>query len=204
MIKRIRKVEKGELLNFLYNLNINDKNLYDEVVKEQAIGIFQFTAGAAKIVVNEIQPSNFNELTAANAFARPGTLEYVPQYINNRDTKTRNYSKKISDLLEETYGVCLYQEQIMSIFNKVGLFSLEETNKVRSLMKKLGKKEKKQKDIDDWKNTVEKFAKGAAKNEINDKEVAKLTENLVSMSEYTFNKSHAVSYLQILIPLVNL
>lgn len=127
-IKIIKKISKKELIDFIYDIDLSDKNLYEEVNDPDSIGIFQLTGHTAKIMVNMIKPKNFDEIVACNAFARPGTSSFAPEYVKNRDSKTHNIPEPVYNITKDTNGVILYQESVMSIFNKIGGFSLEETN----------------------------------------------------------------------------
>lgn len=89
---------------------------------------------------------------------------------------------------------CLYQEQTMAIFNKIGGFSLEETDNVRKLMKKLGKADKDPEDIKKWEKIVKKFTKNAVENGLKEQEAKFVANDLVKMSAYNFNKSHSSAY----------
>ena len=199
MIKIIKEVNKEYLLDFLYKINEKDDNLIKEINQDKCFGIFQFGGGLAEQLVKRIVPRNFNELVAINSLARPGTSSFADQYKENRDSGKRQYHKKINELLEETYGIILFQEQAMSIFNKIGGFSLEETNEVRSVMKKLSKAEKDPKDLDKWKKTVERFKIGASESGLTKVESELITNDILKFSSYSFNKSHAVSYTYIAI-----
>jgi len=125
-IKIIKKISKKELIDFIYDIDLNDENLYKEVNDPDSIGIFQLTGYTAKIMVNMIKPKNFDEIVACNAFARPGTSSFAPEYVKNRDSETHNIPEPIYKITKDTNGVILYQESVMSIFNKIGGFSLEE------------------------------------------------------------------------------
>lgn len=190
----IRKVEKAELQDYLYRLNLDDKNIYSELNKENTIGIFQFNGSLASGITKQVCPTNFDEMIAINALARPGTSSFVPDYISGRDEGTQRYPEKVSELLTETYNLCLFQEQVMSIFNVIGNFSLEETNNIRGLMKRLGKAEKSDKDLEEWDKAVAKFIEGAIENGLTKEDANSVAEDLLRMSSYNFNKSHATSY----------
>lgn len=193
-IKLIREVSKEELVRKIYDINLEDKNLYREVNNPDMLGVFQLTGKAAKPVLDIIKPKDFNEITAVNAFARPGTINFVPDYVTNRKENKSSYGEQISSLLEDTHRVFLYQEQVMAVFNKVGGFSLEETNQVRSTMKKLGKKEKDPKDIQKWEKMIERFTEGAKKLNVPEADIEKMKDDLAKLSEYSFCKAHAVAY----------
>lgn len=193
-MKIIRKVSKKEFKDFLYNINIDDPNIYKEANNPHMIGGFQITAGVARMMVEKIQPSSFEELNAANAFARPGTMDFIDQYLENRNTKKSPYPPQVSQLLEETNNIILYQEQVMSVFNKVGGFSLEECNYIRGLMKVLSKAEKKPEDLKKWDEVISRFQNEAAKKGITKRDAKKVADDLLKMSSYQFNKAHSTSY----------
>jgi len=194
-VKIIKKIEKNEMKQWLLrNINIEDRNLYKEANNPNMIGIFQLTAGTAKYMVETIQPSNFDELNACSAFARPGTMDFVPQYVKNRETNKSPYPKQVADILSETHSIILYQEQVMAVFNQIGGFSLEETNTIRGLMKKLGKLEKKKEDLEAWDKIIERFQEGAQEIGISKKDAKNIADDLLKMSSYNFNKSHSTAY----------
>ena len=194
-MKIIKEVSKRDLKSFLLrNIDTNDSSLYKEANNKNKIGIFQLTAGTSSRVLNDIKPVDFDELNACTAFARPGTIDFLPQYLKNRAEMASPYPDQVSSLLDETYGVILYQEQLMKIFNKIGGFTLEETDEVRSLMKKLGKAEKKKEDLDAWDVVVKRFEKGAIEKNIKTVDAKNITEDLLKMASYSFNKSHSTSY----------
>lgn len=194
-MKVLKKITKEEFKNYLLrNINIKDSNIYEEANNPNMIGIFQLTSGTAKHMVEVIKPSNFEELNACSAFARPGTMDFVTQYIKNRESKKSSYPKAISDILQETNSIILYQEQVMEVFNKIGGFTLEATNTIRGLMKKLGKLEKKKSDLDDWNTIIKQFQENAEKKGISRTEAIKIANDLLKMSSYSFNRSHSSAY----------
>jgi len=194
MINVIKEVSKEELKEFLYYIDIEDKNLYEEIIKGNQLGIFQFSANISSGLVKKVKPQNFDELSAVSCLARPGTIDFADEYNSNKQTGNKKYPEIVDNLLKDTHGVILLQEQVMSIFNKVGEFTLDSTNTVRSLMKKLSKADKKQSDVEKWDETVNKFIVGAKKNGLTHEEAKFVADDLLKMSGYLFNKSHAVSY----------
>ena len=143
MIKVLKEVSKQDLENWVYGIDIEDQNLYKELKNPNMIGIFQLSGKTAERLKDDIQPSNFEEANATNAMSRPGPIENAPAYVAQKHGAESKYPKLVTEVLHDTYGVPLYQEQIMAIFNKIGGFSLEDADEVRGLMKKLGKAEKK-------------------------------------------------------------
>ena len=128
MIKIIKEINKRELKEFLYNIDLSDNNLYEELNEGRALSVFQFSGDTAENLVTRIKPKNFNEMCAVNALARPGTIDFADDYIDSKDKNVNKYPKLVQEVLKDSYGVCLFQESIMSIFNKIGGFTLEETN----------------------------------------------------------------------------
>ena len=194
MIKIIREVTKEELKDWVYDIDIKDPNIYKELENQNMIGIFQLTGGTAKRLVEDIHPDNFNEVNAVNAMSRPGPIENAPIYLARKNGEVSPYPELMNEILKDTYSVPIYQEQIMEIFHKIGGFSLEEADEVRSLMKKLGKTEKNTDDLKRWDRVVKKFVRGATKNEIEEAMAERIANELVSFSGYSFNLSHSTSY----------
>ena len=194
-MKVIREVNKEELKDFLYEgMDLSDPNIYEEARNENKLGIFQMNGGTASFMIEKIQPQNFDELNACNAFSRPGTMDFADQYIENREYGKSQYPEKVKEILDDTNQVILYQEQLMKVFNLIGGFTLEETNEVRGLMKKLGKADKDPNDVKKWEKVIKKFKKGAEKSGITEKQAEDIADDLLKMSSYSFNRSHSTAY----------
>lgn len=121
-MKIIRQVDKSELRNFMYKQFpgcANDAKLYEALNNHKAINVFQMSAGTASRVVDAVKPSNLEELTACNAMARPGTIDSLDSYIEGKSGASKYKSKSINEIFGSTYGVCLFQEQIMQIVEKL-------------------------------------------------------------------------------------
>ena len=164
-MKIIKKVDKSELRNFMYNKfqdSADDPKLYDCLNSGKAINVFQMSAGTASQVVNQVHPNNLFEMTACNSMARPGTIDSLPNYVEGKSGHLKFRNPVINSVFGETFGVCLYQEQIMSLFVKIGGHK-DGGNYIRGLLKKLGKANKKQEDIDAWKEETKKFSANAIK-----------------------------------------
>ena len=194
-MKIIKEISKEEFVDFIFEkIDTNDKNIYTEMNSDTATGIFQLSADTAKKFSKQIKPENFDELNAVNSLSRPGSSYGLPFYIDGKNNGVKLYPDKVHTLLEETFGVILFQEQVMNIFHKIGGFTLEEANEVRSLMKKLGKLVKDPKDVEKWNKQVERFTASAIQNGLTKQDAERLAEDMVKFSGYSFNKSHATSY----------
>ena len=195
----IKKISKEEFKKFLFeSLDVNDPGIYEEMNSDHPVGVFQLSANTALKFSKQIKPSNFQELDACNALSRPGSSFGLPFYIEGKENGKRLYDNdKIHEVFSDTYGVPIFQEQIMSAFVKLGGFSPEEANNIRSLMKKLSRPKKDQKDIDNWNQQIERFKSNAEKLGVSKEEVDALTEDLVKFSSYSFCRAHSTSYTMI-------
>ncbi len=153
-------------------------------------GIFQFESGGMKDLLRRAQPSRFEDLAALNALYRPGALEggTVKQYVDCKQglRKPKYLLPQVQPILEETYGVIVYQEQVMKIAQEIAGFSMAEGDQLRKAMgKKIPEVMAKQE---------ENFLDGAERNGINRVKAAQLWEYIAPFAGYGFNKSHSVAY----------
>ena len=184
-------ISKQELKDFLYyGMDVNDKQLYQQVNVNQA-NIFQFSGKTASDMIKRALPQNFEELTAINALSRPGSSFSFDSYVSN-GTDSSKYPEEISRFLKDSHGCILFQEQIMKLVEVLSNGKIKG-NYARGLLKKLGKASKKQEDLDAWAKLVETI-KEEAKSKLTPKEIDEFTSDLVTLSSYSFNKSHAAAY----------
>ncbi|MDD5606735.1 MAG: DNA polymerase III subunit alpha, partial [Candidatus Pacebacteria bacterium] len=169
----------------------NDKNVFDLFRKAETTGIFQLESEGMKRYLKELKPTRFEDIEAMIALYRPGPMELIPAYIKRKHKKeTINYiHPKLKPILENTYGIILYQEQLMKIAQELAGFSLQEADVLR---KAVGKKIKELLD-----SLEEKFIKGCIKNKINEKIAKQIWEWILPFASYGFNKSHSCSYAKI-------
>ena len=153
-------------------------------------GVFQFESPGMRDVLRRYQPERIEDLTALNALYRPGPLKggVVDDFIDRKHgRKAVTFDlPELKPLLEETYGVILYQEQVMQISNVVAGYSLGEADMLRRAM---GKKK-----IEEMDAQRERFLKGAAEKGFNVKKSEKLFDLMAQFAEYGFNKSHSAAY----------
>ena len=187
-------MNKEEFWKYLYNIDLTDPNIYKEVNNQNTFNLFQMTGDAYKKITQEIKPSNWEEVNACNAMSRPGTISFKEQYLEGKFKGKSKYPKQLNPIIEKTHYTILYQEQAMEIFNKIGGFTLEEADEVRGIMKKLSKKDKKEEDLEKWKNILNKFKVSAFNLGLTEKQVNDIAEDLIQFSSYSFNKSHCYAY----------
>lgn len=170
---------------------LNDKKTYELFQQGETTGVFQFESSGMKRYLKELQPTTFEDIVAMVALYRPGPMEWIPNYITGKKgvKKLRYLHSKLEPILNITYGVAVYQEQVMQIARDVAGFTMAEADVLRKAVgKKIPKLLAEQK---------EKFVEGCVKNGLN----VKLGEEIFSFIEpfagYGFNRSHAACYAMI-------
>ncbi len=185
-VKRIRE-ELGETLD-LSSVTLNDPEVYALFSEGKTNGIFQFESGGMKAELRRLRPERFEDLIALNALYRPGPMDMIPDFIRRKHGQVEvEYAHPVLEgILKETYGVIVYQEQVMQIASKMAGFSLGEADVLRKAMgKKMASVMVSMKD---------KFIAGAKKNKIPEKSATQVFELMEHFAQYGFNKSHSTAY----------
>ena len=184
------KTNHGKALK-LEDIPFDDKKTYSLISEGLIAGLFQLEGsdGMYRVVV-QLKPDNFEEFSAIPALYRPGPIEsgMMQQFIDRKNglQKVEYPHPSIENALENTYGVCIYQEQVMQIARDMAGFTLGEADILRSAMGK--------KDEALLKAQREKFIEGATKNKISAKEAEEVYDLIEPFGGYAFNKSHTVAY----------
>jgi DNA-directed DNA polymerase III (polc) len=182
-------IEKIENKKIVFDESIlEDKETIDIFKQAQTVGIFQFESSGMKSFMEKFKPENFEEISQAIALYRPGPMDNIDDYIKRkRNRKNIDYiHKDLKDILMPTYGIIVYQEQIMNIARVLAGYSYGEADLLRRAMSK--KKE------DILINEREKFVKKAVEKGY-EKEIAEKVYNLIlKFASYGFNKAHSVAY----------
>ena len=170
------------------NIPIDDKKTYDLYCKGGTIGTFQFESPGMQKYLRELQPSTFEDLIAMNALYRPGPMDYIPDFIDRKHgRKPIVYDIPIMErYLKDTYGITVYQEQVMLLSRLLGNFTRGESDTLRKAM---GKKIKSK--LDELKP---KFIEGGRSNGHDEKVLEKIWADWEKFASYAFNKSHATCY----------
>ena len=183
------KLIKENHSNFdLRHIPMDDKKTFQQLSKGEAIGIFQLESNGMGSVLRQLQPDKFEEIIAVVALFRPGPMENIPSFCNRKHGREKiNYIDPLLEpVLKETYGIIVYQEQVMQIAQKLSGFSAGEAD---ILQNAIGKKI--QKEMDAQKN---RFIEGAKSNKISINEASKIFDLVNKFAGYGFNKSHAAGY----------
>ena len=170
------------------NIPIDDKKTYELYCAGRTIGTFQFESPGMQKYLRELQPSTFEDLIAMNALYRPGPMDYIPDFIDRKHgRKPIEYDIPIMErYLKDTYGITVYQEQVMLLSRLLGNFTRGESD---SLRKAMGKKIKSK--LDELKP---KFIAGGKSNGHDEKVLEKIWADWEKFASYAFNKSHATCY----------
>jgi DNA polymerase III subunit alpha len=172
------------------DLPLDDKGTYEVFCKGFTSGVFQFESSGMRDILRRYQPSRLEDLTALNALYRPGPIQggMVDDFIERKwGRRAVQYDlPELKELLEETYGVIVYQEQVMQISNRIAGYSLGDADLLRRAM---GKKK-----IEEMAKQRERFVKGAVERGFNQKKVEKIFDLMEQFAGYGFNKSHSAAY----------
>lgn len=172
----------------IHEVPLDDKKTYELMSRGETIGVFQLESSGMRRLARDLQPSKLSDITAMVALYRPGPMDLIPQFVASKNSakKIRYLHPNLKSILEESYGVIVYQEQCMEISNKIAGFSMVEADFLRMAM---GKKKKKM-----MKEGKEKFINGAVSKGYTKKFALELFSKIETFSAYGFNKPHSVSY----------
>ncbi|GKU81554.1 DNA polymerase III subunit alpha [Niallia sp. NCCP-28] len=170
------------------DIPLDDDAVFQLLSSGETTGIFQLESDGMRNVLKQLQPTEFEDIVAVNALYRPGPMENIPLYIRRKHGKEQvdYYHHDLQDILENTYGVIVYQEQIIQIAAKMAGFSLGEADILRRAVSK------KQKTVLDQQR--EYFIKGAKEKGYQEETANNIYELIVRFADYGFNRSHAVAY----------
>ena len=188
-IKEIVKMIKADNKNFdLKTIPLNDLRTYRLLSSGNTKGIFQFETPGMQNLLTKLRPSNFSDLLVAIALFRPGPMDNIDLYIKNKNHPNliAYPDASLKDILKETNGIIVYQEQIMQILQVMGGYSFAEADNIRRAMSK--KKE------DIILNEKDKFIKNAKEKGYSEEVASKVYNLILKFASYGFNKAHSVSY----------
>ena len=174
------------------NLPLDDRKTYELLMRGDTDGIFQLESSGMKDILVRMKPDCIEDVIALIALYRPGPMENVPEFISRKQGKTKIVYEVpvLEEILKETYGIIVYQEQVMQIAVAIGNYTLSEADTLRKVMskKKTDEMELKEKP---------KFLEGAKKKKIPEAAARKIWEQMETFGKYGFNKSHSTAYAMI-------
>ncbi len=170
------------------NLPLEDQKTFDLLNQGKTLGIFQLESAGMRDLARQLHIDKFEEIIAVGALYRPGPMEMIPSFINRKHglENIEIDHPLMADILKETYGIIVYQEQVMQIAQTLANYSLGEGDVLRRAM---GKKDK-----DEMARQGEKFKAGALANNISEELGMMIFNKVEKFASYGFNKSHATAY----------
>jgi DNA polymerase-3 subunit alpha len=169
-------------------IDLNDQKALELFQRGETNGIFQFESPGMQKHLKDLKPDNFTDLIAMNALYRPGPLAYIPNYINRKHGREPIVYdlEGMDEFLKETYGITVYQEQVMRLSQKLANFTKGDADTLRKAMGK------KQKDVLD--KMKGKYLEGCASNGHDTAVAEKVWKDWEAFASYAFNKSHSTCY----------
>jgi DNA polymerase III subunit alpha len=185
-LKNIKK-SKGISIN-MDEVPLDDQKTYELFQRGETTGVFQFESVGMQKYLSQLKPDKFEDLIAMNALYRPGPMEYIPLFINRKHGREPiQYDlPAMEEFLAETYGITVYQEQVMLLSQKLANFSKGDADVLRKAM---GKKQKSVLD-----KMKDKFIEGCKQNNHPQDVCEKIWSDWEAFAQYAFNKSHSTCY----------
>lgn len=197
----IKDIKKNKNIDIdLGAIDENDPKVISQFTKAETVGIFQFESAGMRNFLKNLKPTRFDDLVAANSLFRPGPMDQIPNYIKNKiNPENISYiDDALKPILEVTYGIIVYQEQVMQIVQKLAGFSLGEADNLRRAMskKKMSVMEANREIfVHGKKNQSGEYeVKGCVNNGISEINANKIYDEMISFAKYAFNKSHSAAY----------
>ncbi len=184
-VKAVKKQDPGFDIE---KIPLDDKTVFDMLSAGEAEAVFQFESAGMRQVLSRLKPVSIEDLIAVLSLYRPGPMESIPRYIENRHHPEKVTYKHplLEDILNVTYGCIVYQEQVMQICRKLAGYSYGRADLVRRAMaKKKSDVMAKERDV---------FVEGAVKNGVPEKTANEIFDEMSGFASYAFNKSHAAAY----------
>jgi DNA polymerase-3 subunit alpha len=184
---RAVKRNKGVEID-INNIRKDDKKTYKLLQKGNTTSVFQLESSGMKRYLKQLKPTKFEDIVAMLALYRPGPIKFIPEYIERKHgrRKIKYLHPKLKPILESTYGVCIFQEQLMQIAQQLAGFSMAEADFLR---KAVGKKIKSL-----LLEQKEKMIQGMEKNGIDKSVAQKIWEWILPFARYGFNRAHSLAY----------
>lgn len=172
----------------IMKIPLNDQKTYDLLCQCDTIGVFQLESEGIKNLIRQLQPREFEDIVATIALYRPGPMENIPEYLKRKkDPRLIDYiHPSLKPILQNTYGIMIYQEQIMQISQKMAGFSLAKADNLRKAISK--------KHGDEIRQLETEFIQGAIANGYSEKLAKHVYELIMRFANYGFNRSHSVAY----------
>jgi DNA polymerase-3 subunit alpha len=187
--KAVDLIKRGRGIDIdLATLPLDDRKTYEMLARADTVGVFQLEGTGMRESLKRLRPDRFEDIIAMVALYRPGPMDNIPTYINRKhgEEPVDCLHPMLEPILKETYGVIIYQEQVMQIAQVMAGFSLGEADLLRRAMGKKDKREMAQQKT--------RFVEGATRNGVKKADAEYIFELVDKFAGYGFNKSHAAAY----------
>lgn len=182
------------------NIEIEDKAVFDMMCSAQTEGVFQYESAGMRSVLSQLKPESIEDLIAVISLYRPGPMDSIPTYIENRHNpdRIRYITPELSKILDVTYGCMVYQEQVMQICRELAGYSYGRADIVRRAMSKkkhdvmLKERESFVYGLTDENGNI--VCEGAIRRGVSEKAANEIFDEMISFASYAFNKAHAAAY----------
>jgi DNA polymerase III subunit alpha len=188
-VKYVRELKEGDRAFNIETIPLDDKATYDRIFKPaNTTAVFQFESRGMKDTLVKAKPDCLEDLIALNALYRPGPMDYIPNFVNRKHGRESVIipHPSLEKVLSTTYGIMVYQEQVMQAAQVVAGYSLGGADLLRRAM---GKKK-----AEEMAQQRAVFVEGAAKNNIGERQANEIFDMMEKFAGYGFNKSHAAAY----------
>jgi DNA polymerase-3 subunit alpha len=181
---------RGEKID-MESLPLDDEKTYQLLMRGDTDGVFQLESPGMKDILVSMRPDCIEDVIALIALYRPGPMNMVPEFISRKQGKTKIVYElpELEAILKETYGVIVYQEQVMQIAGAIGNYTMAEADTLRKVMSK--------KKAEEMEKEKPKFLSGAKIRKIADQKARKIWDRMETFAQYGFNKSHSTAYAMI-------
>ncbi|OGK17369.1 DNA polymerase III subunit alpha [Candidatus Roizmanbacteria bacterium RIFCSPHIGHO2_01_FULL_39_12c] len=187
--KAIQYVQKNKNVKIdIHTVPLDDKKTYELISRGETVGVFQLESAGMRRLAKDLKPNKTTDISAMVALYRPGPMDLIPLFLKNKkDKKNIKYlHPDLKPILEETYGVLVYQEQVMEIAHSLAGYTMNKADNLRMAM---GKKKKEL-----MKKEKQKFIEGCVKNGYRKSLAEKIFNFIEKFAAYGFNKPHSASY----------
>ncbi len=184
----VKMVRNRDIDLNISEISLEDKETFELLHQAETDGVFQLESGGMRKTLRDMQPDSLEDLIALVSLYRPGPMDNIPSYIDRKHGKEKpDYMHPmLEDILKETYGIMIYQEQVMQIAQKMAGYTLGAADLLRRAM---GKKKKEEMELQEA-----VFIEGATKNGVDPAKAKSIFARMAKFAEYGFNKSHAAAY----------
>lgn len=181
-------------------IDFDDKKVYELLSSGNTLGVFQLESAGMRVFLKQLKPDNFEDIVAGISLYRPGPMDSIPTYVNNKNNPQdiKYIHEKLKPILDVTYGCLVYQEQVMQVVRDLGGYTYGQSDIVRRAMgkKKMDVMEKERKKFvygeDDENGNI--IISGCIRNGVSEEVANKIFDDMIDFARYAFNKSHAAAY----------